>query len=328
MGCATKIKEMKNPSQDGHPSPHIIPKHLDRIPNAEPIVEPLSKYGNRFKKNSTNTYVALKKKYAVMQTSRGYKAKGKASWYGTKFQGKRTSSGEAYDMFAMTAAHRTLPLPTYAKVTNIDNGKSIIVKVNDRGPFHNDRLIDLSYVAAHKLGILGRGTGRVEVESVDPRDHHGKIKNNKGHLFNRNRLAKNTIQTENTKNIDSTQVVMPEVAVQTIQHTKPESKMTKKEPIQNETLKQALVKNSVKNTPAKGQVFLQLGSFNQKNNAEDLAKKVGQFCKQPTKIAENNTEIGAKYRVRIGPFKNREEAISLSQKLVKKEFPKSIVLAE
>lgn len=149
--------------------PVHVPEYIDKIPNAVPRPEPLSKYGNRFK--NSNTYVAKRKRYKVMPTSRGYRAEGKASWYGTKFQGRRTSSGERYNMFAMTAAHRTLPLPTYAKVTNLDNGKSVIVKINDRGPFHGNRLIDLSYVAAHKLGILGKGTGRVEVASIDPRDN-------------------------------------------------------------------------------------------------------------------------------------------------------------
>jgi rare lipoprotein A (peptidoglycan hydrolase) len=169
LGCYSKPQPA--PSQDG--APRIIPAHLDRIPNAVPKVEPLSRYGNRFK--NSNTYVALNRKYAVMPTSRGYRAKGLASWYGTKFQGRKTSSGEPYNMFSMTAAHRTLPLPSYVKVTNLDNGKSVVVKVNDRGPFHNNRLLDLSYVAAHKLGILGRGTGNVEVQSIDPRDHHGKV---------------------------------------------------------------------------------------------------------------------------------------------------------
>lgn len=110
-----------------------------------------------------------------MPTSRGYRARGHASWYGTQFHGRKTSSGEPYNMFAMTAAHPTLPLPTYVRVTNLENGKMVVVKVNDHGPFHGNRLIDLSYVAAAKLGVLGKGTARVEVESIDPRDHGGKI---------------------------------------------------------------------------------------------------------------------------------------------------------
>lgn len=155
--------------------PKKVPPNLNKIPDAKPKVEPLSRYGNRFGKNGkSNSYVTARKRYHVKPTSRGYRQRGLASWYGTKFHGRRTSSGERYDMYSMTAAHTTLPLPTYAKVTNLDNGKSVVVKINDRGPFHSNRLIDLSYVAAAKLGILGRGTGRVEVESVDPRDHGGR----------------------------------------------------------------------------------------------------------------------------------------------------------
>ena len=93
---------------------------------------------------------------------------GLASWYGRKFHGQKTSSGEIYDMFAMTAAHKTLPIPSYARVTNVKNGKSVVVRINDRGPFHSDRIIDLSYAAAYKLGYIGAGSAMVEVESVEP----------------------------------------------------------------------------------------------------------------------------------------------------------------
>jgi rare lipoprotein A len=167
-GCS---KPLKHRSKDGPPK--HIPPNLLKTPDAIPKIEPLSRYGNRFKKS--NTYVALRKRYRVLPTSRGYRAKGLASWYGTQFHGRKTSSGERYNMFEMTAAHPTLPLPTYARVTNLDNGKSVVVKINDRGPFHDNRLIDVSYVAAAKLGMLGPGTGRVEVVSIDPRDHGGKI---------------------------------------------------------------------------------------------------------------------------------------------------------
>ncbi len=157
-------------SRDGPPK--HVPANLLKTPDAVPKIEPLSRYGNRFGKNGkSNSYVVMNRRYHVMSTSRGYRARGKASWYGTSFHGRKTSTGERYNMFAMTAAHPTLPLPTYARVTNLENGKSVVVKFNDRGPFHRDRLIDLSYVAAAKLGILGRGTGHVEVVSIDPRDH-------------------------------------------------------------------------------------------------------------------------------------------------------------
>lgn len=136
------------------------PPNVSNIPNAIPQDEPRSKYGN------PASYEVFGKRYYTLKTSRGYHEQGIASWYGNKFHGRRTSSGETYDMYAMTAAHKTLPLPTYVEVTNLDNGRKVIVKVNDRGPFHDDRLIDLSYSAAKKLDIISKGTGRVEVRVI------------------------------------------------------------------------------------------------------------------------------------------------------------------
>lgn len=143
------------------------PRHtVDTRSVTEPIPrnEPRSRYGN------PASYVVLGREYRLLPTSEGYVERGIASWYGTKFHGKRTSSGETYDMYAMSAAHKTLPIPCYARVTNLENGKSVIVRVNDRGPFHENRLIDLSYAAATRLGITGKGTGLVEVRVVSSAD--------------------------------------------------------------------------------------------------------------------------------------------------------------
>lgn len=134
-----------------------------RVPNAVPKVEPYSKFGN------PDSYEVQGKRYSVLKTASGFRQTGVASWYGTKFHGRRTSSGERYDMYAMTAAHKTLPIPAYVEVRNLDNGRKIVVRVNDRGPFVNNRIIDLSYVAAKKLGITANGTGRVEIRAIDPR---------------------------------------------------------------------------------------------------------------------------------------------------------------
>ena len=135
---------------------------LSSVPDAVPKVEPKSRGGNK------STYTVWGKKYHVMASSNGYRQRGLASWYGKKFHGHKTSNGETYDMYAMSAAHKALPLPTYARVTNLDNGKSVIVRVNDRGPFHGARLIDLSYAAAFRLDMLRKGTARVEVEAINP----------------------------------------------------------------------------------------------------------------------------------------------------------------
>ncbi len=150
-------------TRDGAPSAADIPD-LDRIPDAVPRFEPRSRYGN------PASYQVGGRTYYVLDSALGYTEQGVASWYGTKFHGARTSSGDPYDMFKMTAAHKTLPIPCYARITNLQNGRSIVVRINDRGPFEQDRLVDLSYVAAYKLGILATGTGLVRLETIGPAD--------------------------------------------------------------------------------------------------------------------------------------------------------------
>ncbi len=133
---------------------------LSHVADAIPIAEAKSRGGNR------SPYTVLGKQYAVLDSDVGYRQRGIASWYGQKFHGHLTSNGETYDMYAMTAAHKSLPLPSFVRVTNLDNGKQVVVRVNDRGPFHGARLIDLSYAAAFKLDMLKQGTARVEIEAL------------------------------------------------------------------------------------------------------------------------------------------------------------------
>jgi rare lipoprotein A len=142
--------------QDGAPSNKVGVNFKELTPTKEP----LSRYGN------PTEYYVDGRNYQVMKSSTGYKTRGIASWYGTKFHKQRTSSGEPYDMYVLTAAHKTLPLPTYIRVKNLDNGRMAIVKVNDRGPFHADRVVDLSYAAALKLGVFPKGTAHVEIETL------------------------------------------------------------------------------------------------------------------------------------------------------------------
>jgi rare lipoprotein A len=162
-GCSTNRpgKPDSGGFYGGDRPPTYGQRDFDKIPDAIPRVEPLSRTGN-------SPYKALGKSYTPLKSSRGYVKRGVASWYGTKFHGRRTSSGESYDMWGMTAAHPVLPLPTYVEVSNLETGKKIVVKVNDRGPFLHGRIIDLSFAAAHKLGIADKGTGRVEVRAIDP----------------------------------------------------------------------------------------------------------------------------------------------------------------
>jgi len=137
------------------------PEDIDAIPDAIPRVEPLHRFAN-------NPYSVLGRDYVPLREIRPYKARGIGSWYGRKFHGQKTSSGEPYDMYGMTAAHPTLPIPSYVRVSNPANSKSVVVRVNDRGPFHSGRLIDLSWTAAWKLGYIGEGSTLVEVESLLP----------------------------------------------------------------------------------------------------------------------------------------------------------------
>ena len=155
--CAGKKPQDEEPA-DG---PSTTDLRAQDVADAVPQAEPLARYGNH------SPYEVFGKKYHVLPSSDGYHKQGVASWYGSKFHGRRTSSGEPYDMHLATAAHKSLPLPTYAEVTNLDNGKKVVVKINDRGPFKDDRLIDMSYGAALRLGMTGTGTARVDVRVIE-----------------------------------------------------------------------------------------------------------------------------------------------------------------
>ncbi|BAP90098.1 sporulation and cell division repeat protein [Burkholderiales bacterium GJ-E10] len=159
-GCAS-VPHPHYYANDGPPA--TVPPHLGQEADATPRIEPLDPYANR-------PYFALGRRYVPLTRDVPFRQRGIASWYGRQYQGNRTASGEPYDMFAMTAAHPTLPIPSYARVTNLRNGRSVIVRVNDRGPFLFDRVIDLSYAAATRLGIAGPGTGEVEVERITDRE--------------------------------------------------------------------------------------------------------------------------------------------------------------
>ena len=171
--CAPPLKREAAPGAPATPPPRPgayyqddgpganPPDNLDAIPDAMPRLEPLHRFANR-------PYTVFGHEYIPATSLRVYRERGLASWYGRKFHAQKTATGETYDMYAMTAAHPTLPLPSYARVTNLANGRSVVVRVNDRGPFHSGRIIDLSYAAAYRLGIAQKGSGEVEVESILP----------------------------------------------------------------------------------------------------------------------------------------------------------------
>ena len=158
-GCSSAPNKGGYYKDDGpHERP---PANLDRVADAVPRNEPLHKFANR-------PYEALGKRYVPMTAVQPFRQTGLASWYGKRYHGQKTSSGEPYDMYAMSAAHPTLPIPSYVRVTNVANGRSVVVRVNDRGPFKSERVIDLSYAAAYKLGFIQAGQARVEVEAIVP----------------------------------------------------------------------------------------------------------------------------------------------------------------
>lgn len=154
-GCSTPSRY----SMDRDAAPDVE-LDVSELPDPIPVYEPKSRGGNK------SPYKVWGKTYYVLPTAEGYRERGGASWYGAKFHGHKTSNGETYNMYEMSAAHKSLPLPTYAKVTNLDNGRSVIVRINDRGPFHEGRIIDLSYAAAKKLGYYDKGVANVEVEAI------------------------------------------------------------------------------------------------------------------------------------------------------------------
>ncbi len=256
------------------------PRHeKDRYPDQEvdfsdaqepnPRMEPRSQYGNH------SPYQVLGKKYQVLERAEGYKEQGLASWYGVKFHGRLTSSREPYDMYAFTAAHKTLPLPAYARVTNLDNGISVIVRVNDRGPFHAGRIIDLSYAAANKLGILARGTGRVEVEAITTFDDTSPI--NASALTY---TAPPTGKAAEPSDADTNQII----AVTETAAEKPEDR---------------------------GLVVVQAGSFETHNNAKQLRKKLHAMDLGRVFIDELKRAGPNLYRVQIGPFSSNEVAAQI-----------------
>jgi rare lipoprotein A len=253
------------------------PERLMELPDVEPRIEPYGTRGNR-------PYIVFGKRYIPFTDDRPYKARGRGSWYGKKFHGQKTSSGEIYDMYKMTAAHPTLPLPSYARVTNTENGRQVIVRVNDRGPFLAGRIIDLSYTAALKLGYLAKGSALLEVE----------------------RLLPDEIQRMSAqRNAGSTAVSGDGSAVA--------AEVASQEAPARVELVSASVAATPAVSPAPG-VYLQLGAFGQAANADTARARFVQqlgVALPPIEVVEQ----GALYRIYSGPFASRAEAELAAQQL-------------
>ncbi|MGE8613788.1 MAG: septal ring lytic transglycosylase RlpA family protein [Achromobacter veterisilvae] len=258
------------------------PANLDQVPDAVPKLEPYASGANR-------PYVVFGQRYVPDTSGQPYKKRGTASWYGKKFHGNSTSIGEAYDMYSMTAAHTTLPLPSYARVTSLVNGKTVVVRVNDRGPFHSDRIMDLSYVAAYKLGIIGPGSGQVVVEAIPPDEIR--------------RLASQSAPAatppEPVSATGSAPVSAPVAAVPVALTA---------EPLPAPAPGSAPVRQTAAGGP--GNVYLQVGAFSQPANAQSLVSRIntqlGAEGAPPASMEQSNNL----YRVKIGPYPDRQSALN------------------
>ncbi len=266
-------------TKDGPPNFYV---DETKIPDATPKLEKLSRSGNM------DHYSVFGRRYNVMRTSKNYEEVGIASWYGTKFHSRHTSNGERYNMLAMTAAHKTLPLPTYVQVTNLKNGKKVIVKINDRGPFESNRLIDLSYVAAKKLGMIGHGTTYVDVKSVDPRDMPD--------MTTMMAKAKKPEPTPTPVRYANSSSTTDSTSVKQYLHyakTTHKKQLAKVKTISNKNL------------------YLHVGAFQQKTPAENLKKRLASVQTAPVKINRSSKL----FHVQVGPFKDVASANRASKLL-------------
>lgn len=282
-------------------------------PDAIPRVEPKARYGNM------QSYVVFGKTYYPKQSSRGHVERGIASWYGTKFHGRKTSSGERYDMHQMTAAHKTLPLPTYALVKNLENGRSVIVKVNDRGPFVGDRIIDLSYAAAKKLGVDKKGIAQVEVVSIDPRDHDGSVPTS----FQVAAESQRRYQPEREA-LRSTGAVVT-AAPMAIKTSRSKSTTTASTPT---TMAAVPAVASTRGMP----LYLQVGAFGTRDNAEQLRRRLTGLLQDPVQVREASHVVATGqprlYKVQVGPVASRSAADDLSRKLASLGIVRPLVVSD
>ncbi len=255
------------------------PENLDGIPDAQPQLEPLHRFANR-------PYEVLGKSYVPNTRLKPVRQRGIASWYGKKFHGQKTSIGETYDMFAMTAAHPTLAIPSYVRVTNVGNGRTVIVRVNDRGPFHADRIIDLSYAAAHRLGYVNNGSTLVEVESVLPTEPTSP-------LYAEARQPPLPVKPPAPPaDQGDFEQLMAQLAVDGAVATKPADAV---------------------NVEARG-LFLQLGAFSNADNAESLRSHLAREFDWLSESIQIQASGGI-HRVHLGPYLSRSDAERVAERI-------------
>ena len=281
------------------------PPNLDAIPDAEPRVEPLHRYAN-------NPYSVFGQEYVPDQKLKPYKKRGVGSWYGRRFHGQKTSSGEPYDMYAMTAAHPTLPIPSYARVTSLANGRSVVVRVNDRGPFLAGRIIDLSYAAAHRLGYATKGSGAVEVQLITPDEIQLAAKAGKSA---KPAPAAAVAAEPGLKDAKPVAVAAAAAPINGAQARGPMSLA------ETDPLAELIAAAEDQSKPAvlptvseAGGTYLQLGAFSGKDNAESfLAHLTRELAWAADKLSVVLRD--GRYRVVLGPYAGTPEANRNAQKV-------------
>ena len=275
-------------SQDRAPTRSIDPDSIEEIVPG-PVIR--TGAGNR------SPYTVLGRTYTVLPTEEGYSERGVASWYGEKFHGHKTSNGETFDMYKVSAAHKSLPIPSFLRVTNLDNNRSIVVRVNDRGPFHGDRIVDLSYAAAVKLGYADSGTARVQLEAITGNELRGPLNSGIPALpAEADSASRQPAAAEN-----------PAV----------------------ERMAAALARVETAPAPANGGLYLQVGAFSIFGAAEDLSRRVRAHTTRPVFIRSVTfQERGVLHRVRIGPVSGPEEARQLTLLLVAADLGSPYTVSE
>jgi len=281
LAACTTAPKKEPPSQPATPDskyykddgpPEAPPATLDTAPDAIPRIEPLHRFANR-------PYTVFGREYVPATSLRPYKERGVASWYGRKFHGEKTSTGEVYDMYAMTAAHPTLPLPSYARVTSLATGKTVIVRVNDRGPFLHNRVIDLSFAAATRIGIAQKGSGEVEVESIIP-------------------IEMTTVASATPLPPVVTAPLAPPTSAGAPAGASPAAQPSASVPV----------------AATESGFVVQLGAFASNANAENflahVATPIGQVGVQP-----RVRQVGGLFRVFVGPYASRDEAKRTADRL-------------
>lgn len=287
-----------------------IPPGLELTLDAEPKVEPYSVAASR-------PYVVFGKKYTPMKNDNPFSQRGIGSWYGKKFHGQRTSNGEKYDMYKMTAAHPTLPIPSYARITNLSNGRQVIVRINDRGPFHSSRIVDLSYTAALKLDYIHKGSSELLLERLLPADIEKMAENKK------NRVTENVATNIANPTVTTAPVVTrPAATVPT--DTASFEALVGANPATSAT-PDSVLPPPVSNTPNNANGFyLQFGAFGLRTNAEATFNRLqNQLVQLP---AFEIVQQGMLYRLFSGPFSSHDEATNAQQLALNAGVPKPVIV--